>query len=948
MGKDRIRQISVISRQKRICHPSFRRSSFISPLRSCRESDKQFTVNVRSHLGTPDKASRYQTGRPQPSRLLQLGLLGREENRRLSPYSQPKTAEQVYQDRPYVLDHSTISQESSSARWLDVPHRPEGRLLPREHRPGVTTSAPILVAGNVLPVHTTTIRSGLRPFHLYTDSAANHRFPSRARYPDFCLPRRLAHRRELSVSGKETFSSSLQDSSRSRICTQREIHPNPHSIHSVVGNRGRSQIKSFFPSVIQEGKNPDSAQLHPPRERVDSEDGTRSIGEVELHFPVHTIGKIISTTPTEVVHRKTRTLSSTSITSIHLPRGEETLASVDARPILERSNANLHEPNQRSHSSNRRVSGRLGSASRLPRCSRSLERRSEVLEHKLSRAPGHLAGSKPFPDDSSSLSGQNKIRQHDRSSSVEELGYDSFSPSSGNNVEDPPPRLELRHFYIGRASSRKNQHQSGPPLQDEDGGGGVDTPPPRLQPYYCDLGSPSDRPICVRGELPSRAFQDHRTERSPGSVLSRSSHVCVPTIQTVNPPNREGPGVHVLQPDCRGTPLAESSMVPAPPVLVRATSIASGSPRGSPSVPGSGEHHRLGERRPLPTSRVEAVKVLRPKSLSADAITSFFGADAASTRQLYDKNFFHFANWFNESYNDYSQFNIDSVILFVVTLINTGRAFTTINNYVYSINSVYILCFGNAMSQHPVLKKIMSGTRKKNQCRPKFFPEWDINVVLTYLNSDVFEPLSEARVSRVLQKTVFLVLLASSRRPSDIAGLGYVRNENWFIRGPDKVYLRFHPLFRPKNKSSKFFPEPISFAQLFDADNARSLSCPVRALDIYLRKTRDQRDKSITYLFLPVKTSSYKLTTTYVSNIVKSVVVEAYRAIGQGFPRHSVQGKQLRTLASSIAFHAGKPLQDVLRAGGWSHPSTFIRHYLAIPNATVTQDAVICDSVFNV
>ena len=230
----------------------------------------------------------------------------------------------------------------------------------------------------------------------------------------------------------------------------------------------------------------------------------------------------------------------------------------------------------------------------------------------------------------------------------------------------------------------------------------------------------------------------------------------------------------------------------------------------------------------------------------------------------------------------------------------------------------------------------MKKTRKAQRHISPAIPEWDLDLVLSYLTSSKFATTSAE--TRIFQKATFLTLLASSRRPSDVAGLS-LRPTNNFSCAPNKsVTILFHPTFSPKNRSLITVAEPIQIPCLQPHSAAL---CPIAAIQRYLNITDHKRDKGLSYLFLPIKGTNKKCTPTYISKTTKRLIIEAHRFYGEADKSRSTQAKQTRKLAASLAFHAGSPLQDVLRAAGWASPSAFIQHYLIRQPLQLHHPAVI-------
>ena len=310
-----------------------------------------------------------------------------------------------------------------------------------------------------------------------------------------------------------------------------------------------------------------------------------------------------------------------------------------------------------------------------------------------------------------------------------------------------------------------------------------------------------------------------------------------------------------------------------------------------------------------------------------DIVSDTLNSDKEVTNTLYERNFHTFALWCREK--EYRPQDIDTytLIRFLKHLQTKKRAFSTINNYKVAIIPVLIMAGKHSEIARFQLDKILKGMNKRQQRRPGFFPQWKIDIVLDYLNSTKFEPLEEKPEYLILTKTIFLTIMASGRRPSDLSGLVIKDINNWLLQGPNSGIFHYHPTFRPKNKSTRFFPEPVSIPAMNPDNLAADTSCPVRALKTYIEKTRPRRNTIPSHLFLPV-TTGHKVKPGYISKIVKELIITAHRAAGSPLSRASVQTRQTRKLASSLAYHSGAPIEDVVRSAGWATVNTFITHYL--------------------
>lgn len=317
-----------------------------------------------------------------------------------------------------------------------------------------------------------------------------------------------------------------------------------------------------------------------------------------------------------------------------------------------------------------------------------------------------------------------------------------------------------------------------------------------------------------------------------------------------------------------------------------------------------------------------------------------------------------------------------------------GLAPITIKGYRSAIARVYRMTgrFDPGKDQYlSFLMDNFSLERPRVQC---LFPKWSLEIVLNFLKSSIFEPLDQVDHHRVLQKTVFLISLATAARVSEIHALSASKDcLRWNLDGSVSVLTA--PGFISKNRLPEMGNQSFNLKPL---NNDRNL-CPVRALKEYCKQTEDIREPS-DHLFLSGKKNK-KTSPQFISNIVKSVIKEAYSQCSQdddqdqelefsksqessdsdsladiavllgtankacantdnsdgtrgqavtvkdgscslanrkmvkdGSHTFARAAHELRAVASSLAFHRGASLSDVIQAVGWTSATTFGRFYL--------------------
>ena len=118
---------------------------------------------------------------------------------------------------------------------------------------------------------------------------------------------------------------------------------------------------------------------------------------------------------------------------------------------------------------------------------------------------------------------------------------------------------------------------------------------------------------------------------------------------------------------------------------------------------------------------------------------------------------------------------------------------------------------------------------------------WDPTVVLRALEGVPFEPLATADMKWVSGKLVVLLLLTTAARVSEVTALMTSRID--FSANDEQVIIYPDPNFRPKTIDEIYRRGPLVVKAFFPHPRTReerryNLSCPVRAVRIYLQHTR--------------------------------------------------------------------------------------------------------------
>ena len=228
-----------------------------------------------------------------------------------------------------------------------------------------------------------------------------------------------------------------------------------------------------------------------------------------------------------------------------------------------------------------------------------------------------------------------------------------------------------------------------------------------------------------------------------------------------------------------------------------------------------------------------------------------------------------------------------------------------------------------SLSSHPVVRDLLRSfclDVAERQLRP---PAWDLSVVLLFLNTSSFEPLSTAPLRALTQKVLFLLALATAKRVGELQALSSVVT---FVGGD--ACLSYVPQFVAKSKSlTHSIPRSFLVKSLSDfatgLDDDLSL-CPVRALRIYLDRTSTLAPLRHR-LFVSPRRPTRTLSKNAISFFLRDIITAA------GASRSEVgrvRAHDVRSVSTSVAFHCNWSVSAVLESATWSSSTVFSSFYL--------------------
>ena len=207
-------------------------------------------------------------------------------------------------------------------------------------------------------------------------------------------------------------------------------------------------------------------------------------------------------------------------------------------------------------------------------------------------------------------------------------------------------------------------------------------------------------------------------------------------------------------------------------------------------------------------------------------------------------------------------------------------------------------------------------------------------MVIHQLTKASFEPLRKASLKHLTFKMVFLLVLGSGKRRSEIHA--WVNRNIRHQLDWSKVSLSPPPCFLSKNQLAREGPGSVApvviptLAPTLDSSlkEDRSL-CPVRALHYYLDKTKDLKDKKEQVFVSFKKNFNKDISPSTIFSWIKQTVLLCYQLSDQeSLTLHQVRAHDVRAFAASKAFQGGVSLEQILSACHWKSHNTFTQFYL--------------------
>ncbi|XP_077977162.1 uncharacterized protein LOC144432761 [Glandiceps talaboti] len=567
--------------------------------------------------------------------------------------------------------------------------------------------------------------------------------------------------------------------------------------------------------------------------------------------------------------------------------------------------------------------------------SRSVEFNRTLSPHKLARAESSVPGPPEIRVSGKGALHISTLRQHNSSCLHKQIGGDSLPNSMLSVVGSNAMVSGQKDYANSQTPTRQAEWDSRctvPSASDTTNRMGTTTECSRSD--FPLLGSPINGSLChtQEQETTSVCFPSTRSKGNGGGcslhVMGGDNGICLSTNHSTAQSSQENPG-RGANDFSSGTSLAHQGMVPNHSQSVDCASSQNPTERGSNDT---GQEHHSPEPRDVPSSRVSVVEQsLMEKGFSRESAAIIARPQRPSTLATYNEKWQFFCSWCDRKQISPVKVTNRQLADFLLFLFVTKKySPNTIKVYRSAIAATIKSIGGEDFGQDKILSNMIRHFLLKRPPSRQTVPQWSLPLVLRVLQEPPFEPMGSVSLKALTLKTVFLVALASGRRRSAIHALCI--SEGHFNLSRTAAVMHTAPGFLAKNQVLGSVPNPIMIKSLDDfvgRDKVERTLCPVRALRWYLDRSKSFR-KGRTRLFIPFPPSvkddcSPADISKWIVDTVKWAYVEAQQ---DHLSPHRVTAHEVRAIAASWALRSGVPVADILQAGTWRSPNSFISYYL--------------------
>ena len=331
-------------------------------------------------------------------------------------------------------------------------------------------------------------------------------------------------------------------------------------------------------------------------------------------------------------------------------------------------------------------------------------------------------------------------------------------------------------------------------------------------------------------------------------------------------------------------------------------------------------------------SRVELIK----RSLESQGISTKIAEAAAkpqreSSIKRYEHIWKKYADWYHKKWSeDPCTTSVIRLAEYLLKLKDSKLSYATIATHKSAICRTLTSLGKCNPGNNYVIRDLLKNFQKTIKRNDYSIPDWNFTVVLMALTKAPFEPLSDIDVKYLTMKTLFLTTWASAARCSEIQALTIA--DGHYMRDHENRYIDLVPntSFIAKNQLTTEVPRRYRIQSLKDfvgPAETEALLCPVRALRIYVKRTKEIRDNTQQLFINPNKNNG--MAKHSISYWLKRCIKLAYEISEPQLLKtlHRVMPHEIRAMATTLAVNKHVPIQSIMKKAYWKTDTSFTSFY---------------------
>ena len=714
-----------------------------------------------------------------------------------------------------------------------------GRLFPRSHELGLPQISRLQSPWQNLRLPIPPIRAFTCPVGFLQGDKAHKASPSHASDLNLQFPGRFHHLRHISFQSQDDNGDSAGCSPAPRL---QDKLGEVLSRTFPVGRVSRSDLGSSEISPLssggQEGVNKFKMPGDVPQDLGNEKRTGEPDGGFELRSYLHTAGSSASSSHTSL-DESTHFSRAQRYPGPYRRGSPEVTDALDGSGFPKQS-CSIAGPSSVPYSDDRCLPGRVVRCSPPSEDTGYLEGQCKLPFDELEGVKGCSPLSVGVSVSSKGQGCSGAVRQHHGYSLPETPGFSKTPPSSLSHFRNSSVLQGLEDKPSSSSSEGGTECTGGPGVSSfADCNGVVPGQDDLLLPgvpgpsFPCGLvrhkGKHSTTSLCVT--LP----------RSSGGGLRRiqlrlgSLDIHLPDAPPQLSVRRGSAAPELSRKRSAGRPLlAIEGVVPSPSHSL--PRCASSSPCESVPLPDDVEGSGDPPVQPLlePSRMASMMKPMVEAGLSDQSVEVYRRAHRPSTQKQYQMSWGKFLRFLEVEKIPHSAITENVVINYLShLLLSEDKAYRTIVNYKCALQTPLKLLFNVDLQRSAAVEFFLKGVFASAPPESAPMASWGLDHLLSYLASDVFEPLHAKSLLVITRKALCLVLLATGRRIDEVQHLSQLLS--WDESG-ELVTLHWVNKYVPKHYTKDFQPRLPVMERLSSDDMDELKLCPVRALQTYLAK----------------------------------------------------------------------------------------------------------------